>query len=180
VLARWLRDFAPQGQQPETALKAAKVAFLQSFRLEDYIAVEAAAGTNWPLVKAEMLNRLAAAPSACDVIAIYLHEGLTDQAIETVDKRPYVGYSELERVVDSALFSHPDWVIRQCRRQAEEIMDAGRSSAYHHAIRWLEKARQAFLGANRAAEWQSYLDSQISKHTRKYSLRPQLEKLRKV
>ena len=59
-------------------------------------------------------------------------------------------------------------------------MDAGRSKHYHHAIRWLERARQAYLGAGRTDEWFSYLESLISRHARKYSLRPQLENLRTV
>jgi uncharacterized Zn finger protein len=58
-------------------------------------------------------------------------------------------------------------------------MDAGRSKHYHHAVRWLEKARRAYLRAEREDEWRVYLEALISKHARKYSLRPQLEALRK-
>ena len=59
-------------------------------------------------------------------------------------------------------------------------MDSGKSKYYHHAVRWLEKTRRAYLGADRAEEWLTYLEGLISKHARKYSLRPQLEGLRDV
>jgi uncharacterized Zn finger protein len=58
-------------------------------------------------------------------------------------------------------------------------MDSGKSDRYHHAARWLEKARRAYLAANRADEWRAYLETLISKHARKYALRPKLEALRK-
>jgi uncharacterized Zn finger protein len=111
TLARWLRDNATQVGQPDVALKAARVAFTRSMSLADYQAVEAVAGAAWPTVKAELLKQVEAAPGAYGAIDIYLHEGLVDQAVKTIDKNPYVGYSDLERVVDAAWQSHPDWVI---------------------------------------------------------------------
>ncbi|MBE7469285.1 MAG: SWIM zinc finger domain-containing protein [Anaerolineae bacterium] len=178
-LARWLRDFAAQVFQPELALQAAKAAFGRSPSLAEYLAAEAVASSAWPAVKEELLKQLAATNYAPNKIEIYLHEGMIDEAVKAVDKSSYLGYDALERVVDAATESHPDWVIRQCRKQAEEIMDGGKSQHYHHAIHWLEKARQAYLAAGQTQEWRSYLEGLITKHTRKYSLRPQLEALRK-
>jgi len=80
--------------------------------------------------------------------------------------------------VDVAWQSHPDWTIRQCKRQAESIMDPGKSQRYHHAVRWLEKTRRTYLAAGREDEWSDYLEDLIRVHARKYSLRPQLEALR--
>jgi len=179
TLARWLRDFAASLGETELALKAARTAFTSSPTLADYQAVQPLAGAAWPQVKAELLSHLAAVGYATAKIDIYLHEGLVDEAVQAVDKSGYVGYDTLERVVDAAWESHPDWVIRQCKRQAEPIMDGGKSQHYHHAVRWLGKARQAYLAAGRAGEWRTYLESLIAKHNRKYSLRPQLEALRK-
>lgn len=178
-LARWLRDFAGQVFQPDLALQAAKVAFGRSPSLPEYLAAEAVAGQDWPAVKVELLAQLAATGYANNKIDIYLYEDMVDEAIQTVDKAPYVGYEALERVVEAAKQSQPDWAFQQCRRQAEAIMDAGKSQHYHHAIRWLEKARQAYQGSGQAQEWRSYLENLIVKHARKHSLRPQLEKLRK-
>lgn len=180
ILARWLRDFATEIFQPEIALKAAQAAFARSSALEDYQAAQAVAGSEWPTVKAELLEQLAKAGFANGKIDIYLHEGMVDEAVKTIDKSSYYGYDTLERVVEAAWQSHPDWVIRQCKKQAERIMDAGQSQYYHHAVRWVETARRAYLGADRAEEWRSYLENLINQHARKYSLRPRLEALRRV
>jgi uncharacterized Zn finger protein len=179
MLARWLRDLAVEMSQSEVALKAGQEAFHKSFSLEDYKAVETIAGAKWPALKPKLLDQLAAASYAFGRIDIYLYEGMIDEAIKVVDRREYYGYDILEKVVEAAWQSRPDWVIQQCKRQAEEIMDQGKSNAYHHAVDWLEKARRAYQAAQREAEWRSYLEGLIQKHARKYSLRPQLEKLRK-
>jgi hypothetical protein len=46
-------------------------------------------------------------------------------------------------------------------------------------VRWLGKARQAYEASGRMDEWRAYLEGLITQHQRKYSLRPQLEDLRK-
>ena len=178
-LARWLRDVAGQLSKPEVALNAAQMAFRQSFSLEDYSAVESIAGAEWSAVKPELLAQLAAAEYAYDRIDIYLHEGMVDEAMKAVDRRGYADYHTVEKVVDAVWQSHPDWAIRHCKNQAESIMNEGKSKYYHHAVRWLEKAGQAYLAAQRGDEWQAYLEDLIKKHARKYSLRPQLEGLRR-
>jgi uncharacterized Zn finger protein len=177
TLACWLRDFAAQVGQPALALQGARAAFARSHSLEDYQAVGAIAGEDWPSVKSELLDLLASADYAYGKIDIYLHEGMVDEAVQAIDRRSW-GYGTVERVVDAAWQSHPDWTIRQCKKQAEPIMDGGKSKYYHHAVRWLEKARRAYLTAEREDEWRAYLEGLISKHARKYSLCPQLEALR--
>jgi len=179
ILARWLRDLAAQVGQPASALPAARAAFARSLALEDYLAAQTVAGAEWPSIKPELLNLLASAGHAYGQVDIYLYEGMVDAAIHTVESYAYWSYDMVERVVDAAWRSHPEWAIGQCQKQAEAIMDGGKSKYYHHAIRWLEKARQAYLAAKRGDEWQAYLEGLISQHTRKYSLRPQLEALRK-
>lgn len=72
-------------------------------------------------------------------IDIYLHEGLMNDAVRLIDGQQYVDYATLGRVTDAAYASHPDWVIRQCTKQAEPIMDAGKSKNYPHALGWLER-----------------------------------------
>jgi uncharacterized Zn finger protein len=178
TLARWLRDFAETVDRPDIALKAARTAFEHSYSLKDYQAAEAIAGDEWPSIRRNLLNLLASTGGAYGTIDIYLHEGMIDEAVEAIDRQGYVGYYTLEPVVDAAWQSHPDWVIRQCKKQAEPIMNDGKSKYYHHAARWLEKARKAYLAADRTDEWGRYLESLIQKHARKYSLRPQLEALR--
>lgn len=177
-LARWLREFAFGLGQIEVARKAARAAFVDSLALEDYQAAQVIAGADWPAVKAEFLKRLDASPWAPDKVDIYLYEGMIESAMRVVDEASYVGLDAVERVVDAAWQSHPEWVIRQCRKQAEPIMDEGKSQYYHHAVRWLEKARRAYLALGQAAQWNEYLEGLIRKHARKYALRPRLEALR--
>jgi uncharacterized Zn finger protein len=178
TLASWLRDFAAERSELNLALKAGRVAFNQSSALEDYLAMEALAGANWPALKAELLAQLGTNyPYGC--IDIYLHEGLVGEAIKAIDRRSYHHWDTVGKVVEAAWQTHPDWVIQQCKKQAEPIMDAGKSNQYHHAARWLERARRAYLAANRVEEWQSYLETLIHQHGRKYALRPKLEALRK-
>ncbi len=179
LLARWLRDLASGLGNRDLALKAATAAFRASLSLDDYQAVPPLAGDTWPQIKQELLQYLASRGTlASTKVNIYLYEGMLDQAIRVVDEERYAGYDTVEKVVDAAWQSHPDWVIRACKEQAEPIMDEGKSRLYHHALRWLGKARQAYLAAGREAEWRVYLEALIDKHARKYSLRPGLEALR--
>ena len=178
ALAHWLRDLASGLGEKALALKAARAAYAASPSLADYQAVQSQAGEDWPQIRSELLERLAQTLHTLTKVEIYLHEGMLEQAIRAVDQDRYPGYNTVEKVVDAAWESHPDWVIRHCKAQAEPIMDEGKSRHYHHAVRWLGKARQAYLSAGRSDEWRTYLEGLISKHNRKYSLRPQLETLR--
>jgi uncharacterized Zn finger protein len=178
ALAHWLRDLASGLGEKDLALKAARAAYAASPSLADYRALQSLAREDWPQIQSEFLERLTQSLHTLTKVEIYLHESMVEQAIQAVDQDPYPGYNTVEKVVDAVWASHPDWAIRHCRAQAEPIMDEGKSRLYHHAIRWLGKARQAYLGAGRSDEWRTYLEGLISKHYRKYSLRPQLETLR--
>jgi uncharacterized Zn finger protein len=177
-LAHWLRDLASGLGEKDLALKAARAAYAASPSLADYEAVQSLAGEDWPQIQSELLERLSQTLHTLTKVEIYLHEGMVEQAIRAVDQDRYPGYNTVEQVVDAAWESHPDWVIRHCKAQAEPLMDEGKSRLYHHAVRWLGKARRAYLGAGRSDEWRAYLEGLIGKHYRKYSLRPQLEALR--
>ena len=178
-LASWLRDAAAAAGEDALAVRAARAAFETSLSLADYQAVQAVAGDGWPALRPELLRQLNEATTAWGAVDIYLYEGLIDDAIQRIDARPYAGYAEVEKVVDAAWQSHPDWAIRQCRKQAEPIMDEAKSKYYHHALRWLGKARQAYVSAGRADEWRAYCEGLIARHGRKHSLVPGLRELLK-
>ncbi len=108
-------------------------------------------------------------------VDVFLHENLVGDAIAAVEGDPFGGL--VARVADAAIETHPDWVIEACRRQAEEIMDQGRSKAYDEAVDWLAKMRDAHLAARREEEWLAYLEELKDHHQRKYKLRPMLEDL---
>ncbi len=81
-------------------------------------------------------------------------------------------------MVDAVYKKFPDWAIEQCKKQDEPSMSQGKSKYYEHSVRWVESAGKAYLAAGRQQEWHDYLEGLITKHYRKYSLRPRLEALR--
>ncbi len=178
-LAVWLRQAATALGDASLAFRAARRAFRESTDLADYLAVQAAAGEGWAALRAGLLRELSGRTFAwiSGPIDIYLHEGLVDDAVKLVGSQSDVDYATLARVADAAVASHPDWVIRKCRRQAESIMDAGQSKYYGHALDWLEKVKRAHLAAGRAKEWRAYCEGLITKHGRKYRLVPGLREL---
>src|SRR5712691_3464527 len=94
--------------------------------------------------------RQVAAHSPSGVGAIFVYEGLLDDAIAVADSAPY-DYAMVEKVADAAIQTHPDWVIRMGRQQAERIMDGGKARYYHHAVDWLKRSRAAAVTISFAA-----------------------------
>lgn len=178
-LAAWLSELALGMGEAAKALEAATLAFREGLTLAAYLRVKDLAGTRWPEIKQDLLAHLAGTGDIANKVEIYLQEGMFNEAVQAVDAEQYVGYGVLERVVEAATQSHPDWAIRQCCQQAEPIMDQGKSRYYDHAVRWLQRARAAYRAAGREAEWQVYLSELIARHQRKYSLVPRLEALRR-
>jgi uncharacterized Zn finger protein len=179
TLASWLRDEAAAAGDADRATRAALVALRELHSLADYQALKTVADDRWPTLRDEVLAELrrAAAGSPSGVGEIFVYEGLLDDAITVADSAPY-DYALVEQVADAAIQTHPDWVIRMGRQQAERIMDGGKSRYYHHAVAWLRRGRAAALGAGRQDEWRHYVDSLLLRHARKYSLVPQLKQLR--
>ena len=109
-------------------------------------------------------------------VEIFLHEGLVGDAIALVDAREDDVF--VDRVVEAALESHPDWVIQTCRQRAERIMYRAKSEKYANAFDWLAKAMRAYRAAGRDEEWRAYLDGLLTRHFRKYRLVPMLKVLK--
>jgi uncharacterized Zn finger protein len=176
-LAPWLSDLAAAMGESALALEAAAVAFKATPSLSAYLRVQELAGERWSEMREDLLAHLRR-QSAYSVtgaqVDVFLHEGLVDDAIAAV--KTGASYGQLERVMEAAIASHPDWVIRAARRQAERIIEPGKAKYYHHAVDWLDRARRAYEAAGRAAEWRTYLREIRSRHGRKYKLMGLLEK----
>jgi uncharacterized Zn finger protein len=177
-LARWLREEARALGQTERALKAGQILLADEPGLADYQVMEALAGERWPAVREELLAQLRRRTSfyVKPQIDIFLHEECIDDAIAALGRTS--SYDLVAQVADAAVKTHPDWVIRASRAQAEAIMDAGKATAYHHAVEWLERMRTACQAAGREAEWRAYLQELLTTHQRKYKLVPMLKSLR--
>jgi len=184
-LARWLRDAASERGETALALSAALVVYQEAISLENYLAVQRLAGDRWPARRDELLKIAGQSRySSAGPVDIFLHEGLLDDAIQAVSASTsihsfsYYGLdTTLEKVVAAAMKKRPDWVIQTCSKLAERIMDEGASGHYEDAAKLLRKAREAYRGADRQAEWQAYLEAMITRHRRKYRLTPLLKAL---
>lgn len=178
-LAGWVRDLAEGKGNLRLALEAAVVASRADPNLASYRRTQELAGEHWPEYREELLEHLrrSAPYYPSGHVEVFLHEDLIEDAIAVVEESPFEML--VAQVADSAVESHPDWVIETCRKQAEQIMEQGRSKYYAEAITWLEKVRAAYLFDGREEEWRDYLDELIDRHQRKYRLRPMLEDLAK-
>lgn len=174
-LAAWLCDLADGMGEPERALEAAAVAFKATPSMAAYQRVQELAGERWSELREGLLAHLRQASFVYSQaqVDIFLHEGLLDDAIAAVEKGG--GYDLIERVMDAVIEHRPDWVIKAARRQAERIIEPGKSKYYHHAVNWLEKARAAYRAAGREAEWRAYLAEIRTRHGRKYKLMGMME-----
>ena len=113
-LARWLASHALAQGEGALALRAAKIAFRQSHRLDDYQAAERIAGAGWDAVKHELLDDLRQAGAYTEV-DIYLYEHMLVEAMRAVDKHGEFS-ADLERVIEAVRGDYPDWCI--CPLQA--------------------------------------------------------------
>jgi uncharacterized Zn finger protein len=78
-------------------------------------------------------------------VDIFLHEGLIDDAIKTVERDTYYDSKLVYRVMDAAISYRPNWVIDNARRWAEPIMEQGKTDRYDAAVNWLKKVKAAYL-----------------------------------
>ncbi|MEM8830610.1 MAG: SWIM zinc finger family protein [Cyanobacteria bacterium P01_G01_bin.19] len=169
-LAKWASEIALELDDVETATQAKIKAFQASPNFADYLQIEKLAAEDWLKIKPELLATLADYHSwgAEDAkVNIYLHEGMVDKAIAIVDNFSYYGNRSVKKVMDAAVNTHPDWVISNACKKAEAIVNEGKAKYYEEAVEWLEKARSAFLAADRKREWSDYRTNLVTVHERK-------------
>jgi uncharacterized Zn finger protein len=178
-LATWLADLAAGMGKGGLAVHAATIAFQEEHSLATYLRVQDLAGEEWPRRREELLSRLRKTRQFYPrgPVEIFLHEGMVDDAIGLIDRDSYPSPDLIEQVADAAIQTHPDWVIRASRKQAEAIMDQKKAEKYDIAARWLAKAKEAYDAAGRQGEWQEYLAALLEEHHRKHKLVPLLRAL---
>lgn len=171
ALASWLIDLAEEQGQPALALHAAEQAFLSQPTLQVYRKVQSLAGDDWPPHRDRLLEALRQRRNGWyfsgEVVDIFLHEHLIDDAIEVA---PGGGSAGIERVMDAAISSRPDWVISTATKKAEQIMNEGKSEHYERAVGWLRRARDAYKASGRQSDWRSYIANVREHHGRKRKL----------
>jgi uncharacterized Zn finger protein len=175
-LAAWLRDLANTNGQPDLALSSAQQALTYEVSLENYLALQAIAEAKWASLKPEILTVVSRSQSTDGKVDIYLHEGMHDEAIAEVDQSRW--FYNIDEVIEAVKSSHPEWAFKQCRQNAEAIMDAKKADKYDVAVEWLRRGRDILLAAGQQQEWSLYLNKVLEIHQRKYKLVPMLQALR--
>lgn len=172
--AVWTSELAEGLEEFDLALEARMIAFQARPSLQEYQTVESLAA-DWPEIRAELLDYLRKTDNwmAREAkVDVFLQEGLVEAAIAAVDSSIY-GYARpslVLRVMDAALESHSDWVIKLAKRAAEKIMDAGKAKDYNLAVKWLQRMQRAYTAQGQGAAWQRYSSEIASAHGRKRKL----------
>ena len=157
--AVWTRDLALELAERALAITAGILAFKTKPSFWDYQRVGELAGEEWSQLKPDLLHILRSDNlwgSIAAKVDIFLHEGAIDDAIAAVKTDNYYSTTLIQRVMDAAIPTHPNWVIDRAVPPAESIMNRGKSEHYHAAVEWLKKVRSAYLAQNKGAEWSAY------------------------
>jgi uncharacterized Zn finger protein len=92
--------------------------------LDGYRRAQELAGDAWSTHRDTLLAHVRRLPGYISgAVEILLDEGLIKDAIAVVDRR--ASQTLLEQVAEAAVPSHPEWVIKTSRREAEAIMNRG-------------------------------------------------------
>jgi len=130
-LAVWASELA-EGIDQETALEARLKAFQLYPSLPDYLKLKELAGHHWAALQQDLLKQLRRDSNSLDVqakVAIFLEEGLIDDAIATVDQLSSYQSNAIHPVMDAAIPHRPDWVIENARLRAESIIDEAKAKS---------------------------------------------------
>lgn len=171
-LADWTSELAEGLGNSEAALFARIQAFKSQPSFRDYQKARHLAEASWSIVKFDLLNYLRQREGIWRVqeakVDIFLDEGLVDEAIAALGN--YADSHLVHRVMIAAIPHQPEWVIKQARHYAEDIMNRAKANAYDQAAEWLRKARAAYLHLGQEAQWQLYRSQLLTTHARKYKL----------
>ena len=175
-LAAWLAPLEESQGRPEAALQAYLVSFAEAPSLETYKSLQRLSGERWMQLRPSQMEILLQTGRAEAIAAVHLYEQEWDAAIAVAEKNGY-DYSLREKVADTVIAHRPDWVIRISIQEAEKLIEPTQSKYYPHAVRWLAKAKQAYLQSGRKAEWLAFFAQLRTTYARRPSLQKELAKL---
>ncbi|MFQ5857869.1 MAG: SWIM zinc finger domain-containing protein, partial [Anaerolineae bacterium] len=176
TLGTWFADVAAGLGRRDLALTARLAAFQSIPSLADYETIRDLAGEEWPALRPQLMETLRRSAYTDALVDVLLSEGQVDEAIQVAEEHEW-NYRLLEKAVDAAIETHPDWVIRVSCRQAESLIDRVQSKYYDVAVRWLAKAKAGYLTHGRGDEWTAYLADLRTRHSRKRALLSRLQGL---
>lgn len=176
--AIWTGELAEGLKQTAIAVEAYQAAFSTQASFDLYQRLQTLAKNQWKRLQPSLIQTLRRSDgwsSEAAKVDIFLHEGLWNDAISTVNKKYIYNGALAYRVMDAVITHQPDWVIDTAIRNADEIMNAGKSEKYSTAIEWLKRAKAAYVASERQAEWQTYRRDLVLAHGKKRKLMSLLE-----
>jgi uncharacterized Zn finger protein len=166
--------------QHQSATSGVTPSILELLAFRDYGKIQDYAGETWLTLKQDLLQTLRDQPdwgTREAQVDIFLHEGLIDDAIKTVERDTYYDSKLVHRVMDAAVYHRPDWVIDNARKRAEPIMEQGKADRYDGAVNWLKKVKAGYIQLGQKAAWSAYRSKLEAAHGRKRKLMELIKKL---
>lgn len=174
LLGSWLAALAEDMGHLDVARQAWLAAFTDMPRLEAYQNLKRLAGDEWATLRPDLIARLRQEPYSSVLVEALIDDQEVDEAIKTWEQKPYGGYVLLEKLVDAAAATHPDWAAEHALQEAERLINKA-SKYYPHAVNWLGKVKAIYIQHNRPDDWQACLSQIREKYGRKYSLMGQID-----
>ncbi|MFB6355351.1 MAG: hypothetical protein ABEJ65_02415, partial [bacterium] len=176
-LTEWVRDRALEENREKIAREMARYSCITRPSLSNYDMCRKISGEQWPDDRQRILESLRGQvhSSTQGAVDIFLEENEYGQALNQLEATR--DFDLIRRVCEESVEACPKRVRDIAREQAEDIMDNGRSQAYHHARDWLRIVKQAHKELGEIDEWNNYHSNLLDKHSRKYKLVPKLEEL---
>jgi uncharacterized Zn finger protein len=176
ALGEWLGPIQEAQGRTKQALEAWQTVFRERPSLTAYQTLKRLAGARWKSLKPELMAVLEKGYDRQALVEILLFEQDWDAACKIADEKH--AYYTIVRTVADALIPHrPEWVIRACKKQADELIAKTQSKYYGHAADWLRKVKAAYAQLGRTAEWEKYLAKLKEEYRRRPALQAQLRSL---
>ena len=176
-LGSWLGPIEEAINRPEQAQRAYQAAFDEAPSLDQYKALERLAEPDWASLKPRLIEQLSKASHSEALVDVFLEEQEWDLAITIADQQADWNYRLVDQVVEAVTPFRPDWAIKACRGQAEQLIEKKQSQYYTIAGRWLTKMKYAYTIQGRQAEWEEYLAGLRNIYSRRPALQSVLKYL---
>lgn len=188
-LTTWLRDYAADHDDWDTALRLSKDLFQTRPSVSSYKEVRAAAKAldRWEAVRRTLLEGLRQQERYSTLTEIYLAENKIDKALETVRLKPkraggfgFYGYgpdtSLKIRVAKAAEESHPHDAIDIYLNAVRQLIEQRGRDNYAQAAEYLKRIQTAYLGLNEPERWQLLIAEIRESNKRLPALKDELNK----
>lgn len=170
----YMSELAEKTREKKLALKCIQKAFFKEPTLNRYNRTwKMADKSNAKKIKSDYIHFLKTSRGNSYVvpeekIKIFLQEKLFEEAIK--ESRYIYSQTFLTKVMKEVLAYNPDWVIKESKKRAIEIIDSGKSKDYYTAVDWLRWTKKAYLQKKQSEKWNKNLETIKLKHKPKRKL----------